>query len=59
MRQGVSQDMVDEAVEEVLRRVTIPDEMTRRPSGQYSGGNKRKLALGMALVGGVGSSALG
>ena len=44
---------MDEAVAEVLRRVTIPQEMTFRPAGQYSGGNKRKLALGIALVGGV------
>lgn len=41
------------AVEETLVRVALPDEMSRRPAWQYSGGNKRKLALGIALVGGI------
>ena len=50
---GVGKGEVDRAVEEVLQRVTITEEMSRQPAGQYSGGNKRKLALGIALVGGV------
>ena len=35
----------------MARRVALPAEMARRPAGQYSGGNKRKLALAIALVG--------
>lgn len=40
-------------VDRVLKRVALPAEMAHRPAGQYSGGSKRKLALGIALVGGV------
>ena len=36
----------------MLQRTALPLEMAARPAGQYSGGNKRKLALGIALVGG-------
>ena len=43
------------AVAEVLARVALPAEMAARPSGQLSGGNKRKLSLGIALVGGTGA----
>ena len=35
----------------MAQRVALPAEMARRPAGQYSGGNKRKLALAIALVG--------
>ena len=41
------------AVAEVVARVSLPSEMASRPAGQLSGGNKRKLALGIALVGGT------
>ena len=50
---GVPRQDIAPAVTDVLQRVTITKEMSYRPSGQYSGGNKRKLALGIALVGGV------
>ena len=50
---GVPKDDVRKSVCEILRRVTISEEMSRRPAVQYSGGSKRKLALGIALVGGV------
>lgn len=50
---GVKREDIDEAIEQILQRVTISEEMSYRPAGQYSGGNKRKLALGIALVGGV------
>lgn len=50
---GVGKHELERSINEVLERVTISDEMSRRPAGQYSGGNKRKLALGIALVGGV------
>lgn len=36
----------------MLRATALPAEMAGRPAGQYSGGSKRKLALGIALVGG-------
>eukprot|EP00884_Botryococcus_braunii_P019123 jgi/Botrbrau1/5895/Bobra.0366s0073.1 len=50
---GVEAEFVEEEVQEVLARVALPKDMALRRSGQYSGGNKRKLALGIALVGGV------
>ena len=40
-------------VADVMRLVTLPEEMAARPAGTYSGGNRRKLALAIALVGGV------
>ena len=43
---------MDREVAEVLRATALPVEMAGRPAGQYSGGSKRKLALGIALVGG-------
>jgi Fe-S cluster assembly ATPase SufC len=51
--QGVVEGDVATEVHRVLKRVALPAEMARRPAGQYSGGSKRKLALGIALVGGV------
>ncbi|KAK9808280.1 hypothetical protein WJX73_007025 [Symbiochloris irregularis] len=50
---GVPAEQVGTAVAEVIARVSLPQEMAARPSGQLSGGNKRKLALGIALVGGT------
>lgn len=51
--QGVPAQQVSTAVAEVIARVSLPHEMAARPAGQLSGGNKRKLALGIALVGGT------
>lgn len=51
--QGVPGKQVGPAVAEVIARVSLPVEMSDRASGQLSGGNKRKLALGIALVGGT------
>ena len=50
--QGVPEERVSAEVAAVLQRTALPLEMAARPAGQYSGGNKRKLALGIALVGG-------
>lgn len=50
--QGVPEERVSAEVATVLRRTALPPEMADRPAGQYSGGSKRKLALGIALVGG-------
>ena len=50
--QGVPEERVSAEVATVLRRTALPPEMAGRPAGQYSGGSKRKLALGIALVGG-------
>ena len=50
---GVRKVDVDTAVKEVLQRVTITKEMSRRTCMTYSQGNKRKLALGVALIGGT------
>ena len=43
--------VVRQEVWRVMKRVSIPPTMGLRPAGTYSGGNKRKLALGIALVG--------
>ena len=51
--QGVEEAEVAAEVERVLARVALPAEMAARAAGQYSGGSRRKLALGIALVGGV------
>lgn len=50
--QGVPRRHVKYQVEEIICRVALPREMAHRPAGQYSGGNKRKLSLGIALIGG-------
>ena len=50
--QGVPEERVSAKVATVLQRTALPREMAARPAGQYSGGSKRKLALGIALVGG-------
>ncbi len=49
--QGMDQRAVRQEVWRVIKRVSIPPAMALRPAGTYSGGNKRKLALGIALVG--------
>jgi ABC transporter len=36
---------------ELVRRVGLPAEMALRPAHTYSGGNKRKLSLAIALAG--------
>lgn len=51
--QGVAEADVAAEVARVLARVALPAEMAVRAAGQYSGGSRRKLALGIALVGGV------
>ncbi|KAK9829531.1 hypothetical protein WJX72_006343 [[Myrmecia] bisecta] len=48
---GVPEKKINSAVADVVRRVSLPAEMALRCAADYSGGNKRKLALGMALVG--------
>ncbi len=50
--QGVPEERVSAEIATVLQRTALPLEMAGRPAGQYSGGSKRKLALGIALVGG-------
>ena len=49
--QGMAAEVVSNEVWRVIKRVSIPAAMALRPAGTYSGGNKRKLALGIALVG--------
>ncbi|KAK9862183.1 hypothetical protein WJX84_007200 [Apatococcus fuscideae] len=48
---GMDAQAVRHEVWRVIKRVSMPAAMALRPAGTYSGGNKRKLALGIALVG--------
>ena len=50
--QGVPEERLRVEIATALQRTALPLEMAERPAGQYSGGSKRKLALGIALVGG-------
>jgi ATP-binding cassette subfamily A (ABC1) protein 3 len=49
---GVPEDMLDRMVDLLIRRLTLDqDEQHKRPAGTYSGGNKRKLSVAIALIG--------
>jgi ABC-type glutathione transport system ATPase component len=49
--QGVPEREVGAEALELLRRVGLPGEMALRAAHTYSGGNKRKLSLAIALAG--------
>lgn len=49
--QGVPERDVGPEALELLRRVGLPAEMALRAAHTYSGGNKRKLSLALALAG--------
>ncbi|KAK9833394.1 hypothetical protein WJX81_001382 [Elliptochloris bilobata] len=48
---GVPEKAVAGQVADVLKRVSLPLEMSARPAHTYSGGSKRKLSLAIALIG--------
>ena len=48
---GIAEDVIPEYVEQLLLRLGLQEGQADRPCGGYSGGNKRKLCLGVALVG--------
>lgn len=47
---GIPKDQLDKTVEDLLKALTLSPHMDK-PSETYSGGNKRKLSLGAALIG--------
>jgi ABC-type multidrug transport system ATPase subunit len=48
---SVAEDVVPNYVEQLLQRIDLQEGQADRPCCGYSGGNKRKLCLGIALVG--------
>jgi ABC-type multidrug transport system ATPase subunit len=50
---GVSVERAEETARELVARVALPRATALRPSREYSGGNKRKLAVAIALTGDV------
>mmetsp|Transcript_7891 Transcript_7891/g.23248 ORF Transcript_7891/g.23248 Transcript_7891/m.23248 type:complete len:2373 (+) Transcript_7891:472-7590(+) len=48
---GVPEQEVEGQVQGLLQRVALPPAMARRSAQTYSGGNKRKLSLAIALAG--------
>lgn len=48
--QGIPSDKVDEAVEEKIEEMGLK-QYADRPAGGYSGGNKRKLSVAVAMIG--------
>ena len=48
---GIPADRVDDEVYNILAKIRLPAGDARRPVGNFSGGNKRKVSLAMALVG--------
>jgi len=47
---GVPEKMMSKFIDGLLKQLTL-EEYADRPAGTYSGGNKRKLCVGLALVG--------
>lgn len=48
--QGIPADKVEAAVEEKIEEMGLT-QYCERPAGGYSGGNKRKLSVAMAMIG--------
>jgi ABC-type multidrug transport system ATPase subunit len=47
---GVQTSKIDRYVDDLISEIGLT-EYADRPCGQYSGGNKRKLSVGLALIG--------
>jgi len=48
---GVNEDEIDSVVDNLLRRMGLSVEDGQKPASTYSGGMKRKLSVGIALIG--------
>ena len=48
---GVPEDIMDEYVEHLILRLGLQEGIADKPTKGYSGGNKRKLCVGIALIG--------
>lgn len=49
---GVAEEKIQQMVATLSERLTLTqDNQHKRPAGTYSGGNKRKLSVGIALIG--------
>jgi ATP-binding cassette subfamily A (ABC1) protein 3 len=48
---GVSESHIPDLVNVLIERLGLQEGIADRPAGAYSGGNKRKLCVGIALIG--------
>jgi ATP-binding cassette subfamily A (ABC1) protein 3 len=48
---GVGEDILAEYVEHLIARLGLQEGIADKPTKGYSGGNKRKLCVGIALIG--------
>jgi len=48
---GVPEDVIPEYVEHIIAKLGLQEGIADKPSKGYSGGNKRKLCVGIALIG--------
>ena len=48
---GVPEEIMDEYVEHLILRLGLQEGIADKPTKGYSGGNKRKLCVGIALIG--------
>lgn len=48
---GVPEDIMDEYCEHLILRLGLQEGIADKPTKGYSGGNKRKLCVGIALIG--------
>jgi len=48
---GVDEKIIPEYVEQMIKRLSLQEGIADKPCKGYSGGNKRKLCVGIALVG--------
>ena len=48
---GVPEEIMDDYVEHLILRLGLQEGIADKPTKGYSGGNKRKLCVGIALIG--------
>ena len=48
---GVAEDIIPEYIEHLLTKLGLQEGIVDKPTKGYSGGNKRKLCVGIALIG--------
>ncbi len=48
---GIDESVIPGMVDRLIKRIALQPGIEDKPSAGYSGGNKRKLCIGIALVG--------